>query len=167
MKREVLADIVQEGVKFLTGLAQLYGKRSPQPYSPATEDRQPARVTTDETIDYQKRKLAQELSMLEGHLQEGCKINQKPCDCCEKHPLKIEGLALEAAGMSTDPVFTRIADWAQKITPITTERAAGSGRHAEEYPRLAIEARDLRKAIMPTPVKEVANGETVSGTEVE
>lgn len=161
----MLAEIVQEGVKLLTGLAQL----SRSPHLPAKHKEDPRRVTTDETIDYQKRKIATELSLLEGHLQEGCKINQKPCDCCEKHPMKIEGLALEAAGMSSDPVFTKIADWAQNISPITTEEAAGSGRHAEDYPRLAIEARELRKAIMPAPtqVKEVANGETVHGTEVE
>jgi len=78
---------------------------------------------------------------------------------CEKHPIKIEGLAQEAAGMTPEPVFRKLAKWTQEISPITTEAAAASGKYAEKYPELAIEARTFRKALMPgKPVeKEVEN----------
>jgi hypothetical protein len=168
MDRQAWVTIIQEGIKLISAYV---GRPKPRIAPAVTGYKEPGqdsrRVTTDETIQYQKREIAKELTLLEGHLQASCKINAKPCDCCEKHPIKIEALALEGAGMSTDPVFTRLADWAQRISPITTEDAVGSGKYDDEYPKLAIKAREFRKAIMPAaPVKEVADGETVSGTEV-
>ena len=85
MRREALAAIVQEGGRLLTGLLQLYVKRPP-PRSPLTEPEEKSeqkseqksnRVTTDETIEHQKRAIAKELLLLEGHLQESCKIAGK------------------------------------------------------------------------------------------
>ena len=172
MNREALAEIVQEGGRLITGLLQLYARR-PQPprgvspgvvtSSQASDEPRPKgpRVTTKETIEYQKRELVKELTLLEGHLQEGCKINSKACDCCEKHPIKIEGLAQEAAGMTPDPVFREIAGWVKSIAPITTEAASASGNYDEQYPQLAIKARDFRKTLMNKEVKhEEANPAT-------
>lgn len=109
-----------------------------------------------------------ELTLLEGHLTEGCRINSKPCDCCEKHPIRLEGLAQETAGMVSDPVYRELAQWAQDISPITTEAAAGSGKYKDEYPKLALRARDFRKAIMsPDMMKEVGNDANGPPAEVE
>ncbi|GAJ24879.1 unnamed protein product, partial [marine sediment metagenome] len=48
-----------------------------------------SKVTTEETIAYQKRELGKELLLLEKHLREGCRIpptTGEPCDCCSpKH----------------------------------------------------------------------------------
>ena len=113
-------------------------------------------ITTEETVSYQRRELVKELTLLEGHLQQGCKINNKGCDCCEKHPIKIEGLAQETAGMVRDGLFSKLAGWAQSISPLTTEEASASGKYDDEYPKLAIQAREFRKIIMGGDVNEEA-----------
>jgi len=139
---------------------------APNPTPAPTPAPAPARqtelrgLTTDQTVHYQRRELAKELILLEGHLQQGCKIGGRACDCCEKHPLKIEGLAQETAGMSTDPIYEELAGWISNIAPMTSWEASASGRYDDEYPRLAMKAREFRKAIMPadmlqtTPHKE-------------
>lgn len=166
----MLAAIFQEGGRVISGLLQTYGIRRSNVALAEPGYKEPeqgsGRVTTDETIQYQKKQIVKELTLLEGHLQEGCKINRKACDCCEKHPTKIEGLAQETAGMTPEPVFKELAEWAQEIAPITTEAAVASGKYDDEYPKLAIKARELRKAIMPignreVSKKEVEDGETV------
>ncbi len=103
---------------------------------------------TAETIEYQKREMAKELLLLEKHLQQGCKINGKACDCCKKHPIAIEGLAQETRGMTSEPVLEEIVTFVKDIGPKTTEEASASGIYDREYPNLAIKARQLRKAIM-------------------
>lgn len=108
------------------------------------------RVTTEETIAYQRRELGKELLLLEKHLQQGCKIGGKACDCCEKHPIVIEGLALETMGMSPDPVFGEVLSFAQRIAPITTEAASRSGVYTNQYPNLAMESREIRKRLTGT-----------------
>jgi len=114
-------------------------------------------VTTQETVLYQRREISKELILLEGHLQQGCKINDRACDCCEKHPLKIEGLAQETAGMTADPVYSELAVWTHSISAVTSEEAAASGQYDDEYPKLAMKAREFRKAIMPD--MEVTNAQ--------
>ncbi len=116
----------------------------------ATTKPAPNRVTTPETIEYQKRELGKELMLLEKHLQQKCKINGKACDCCEKHPIVIEGLAQETLGMTGDKLYEDVIDWARKITPITTEEASRSGEYDNIYPGLAVEGRNIRKRIMGT-----------------
>ena len=164
MDKQILAAIFQEGGRVISGFLQTYGVRRPSiaiTESKGKEPGQASRVSTDETIQYQRREIVKELTLLESHLQEGCKINSKPCDCCEKHPIKLEGLAQETAGMTPEPVFRDLAKWARSIAPITSRAAAGSGKHDEEYPRLAIDARNFRKAIMSDSFskKEVEHGE--------
>lgn len=151
MKTELLAAIFQTGGKLMSNLLQLNSLRSqavPTVELEAPQHSDGGGVTNQETIDYQRRELVKELTLLEGHLSQGCKINSKACDCCEKHPIKIEGLALETAGMTTEPVYQQLAAWTQQISPIITEEAAASGKYEEQYPKLAIQARDFRKTIM-------------------
>jgi len=163
MDRQTLATLIQEGSRLVSGLMHTYGVRRPKvelitpKITGSGQDQE--RVTTDETVQYQRREIAKELILLEGHLQQGCRINSKPCNCCEKHPIKLEGLAQETAGMTPEPVFRELADWIKTISPMTSEAAAASGKYDAEYPGLAMRAREFRKAIMPVEmIKEVANG---------
>ncbi len=119
------------------------GQAEPTPESPR-------RVTTAETIAYQRRELGKEILLVEKHLQQRCKIGGVACDCCEKHPIVIEALAQDALGMSADPVFTDIISWIREIAPMTTEVASQSGRFDEKYPEMAIKARIMRKNLMGT-----------------
>ena len=108
------------------------------------------RVTTGETIAYQKRELGKEILLLEKHLQQKCKIGGVACDCCEKHPIVIEALAQESLGMSTNPVFNDIIVWIRGIAPMTTEAASQSGDYDDKYPEMAVAARIMRKSLMGT-----------------
>lgn len=118
----------------------------PQPIVPSASKP----VSTQETIDYQKRELGKEFLLLEKHLQQQCKINGKACDCCSKHPLVIEALSQEGLGLSGEAVFSEAAAWSRKIAPLTTEEASRSGQFDAQYPLLAIEARAIRKRLMGT-----------------
>lgn len=172
MKKTILAMLIQEGGKLVSEVLRTRPRYSlPKPEitpvgiaAPATKG-----LTTEETIKYQRREIGKELLLLEKHLQQGCKIDSKPCDCCEKHPLAIEGLAQEALGMTADPVFNDVVEWAREIIPRTTEEASTSGKFDKDYPRLATKARQLRKAVMGTESvsalqakKEVEDADTIS-----
>lgn len=110
------------------------------------------KVTTVATIAYQKRELGKELLLLEKHLQQGCRIppvTGDPCDCCSpKHTITIEALALETYGITGDPVYQEIAQWANSIEAKTTIREIESGRH--NYGEDAVKAREYRKKILGT-----------------
>ena len=67
---------------------------------------------------------------------------------CEKHPLAIEALAQETLGITGDGIYHEVATWARNIMPVTTEAASRSGSYDEEYPALAVTARDMRKRIV-------------------
>ncbi len=171
MDKQILAALFEQGGRLISGFLQTYGlKRHDAPLvqsEMAALGQKREGLTTKETVQYQRREIVKELSLLEGHLGQGCKINSKPCDCCEKHPIKIEGLAEEAKGMSADPVFRELAEWTRKIAPITTEAASASGRYEKEYQDILIQAREFRKAIMPVGFsrklteKEVEHGEKI------
>jgi len=170
----VVADLIQEGSKLVSRLMQVYATRrvTMEPVAIETKkdeavERTTPRVSTEQTVLYQRKEIAKELILLEGHLQQGCKIGGQACDCCEKHPLKIEGLAQETLGMSPDPIYRELADWTHQIAPMTSENAAASGQYDTEYPGLAMKAREFRKAIMPAQIKEVAHEEAVSPGEQE
>lgn len=134
--------------------------------SKTTESKQEEEhLNTEETIRYQRREIIKDLTLLEGHLQQACKINSKPCDCCHKHPIKLEALAEETAGMTPELVFRELAKWAREIAPITTEAASASGKYDKEYPKLAMKAREFRKAIMPAqPLEKEENEQTIPPT---
>ncbi|MGQ9545931.1 MAG: hypothetical protein ACUVTR_02030 [Dehalococcoidia bacterium] len=161
MDRGTLAIIFQEGGKLVSSLLKTWFW--PKVNAQVTKDQRSGHLTTEETIRYQKREITKQLLLLENHLQQGCKIGGKPCDCCAKHPIIIEALALETAGMTPDPVFKELADWAQAIAPMTSQAASASGKYDREYPKLAIKARDFRKAIMVDNQleKEVGDAETI------
>ena len=153
MDPQVVASVFREGGKLITSFLQSYGAHLGHEHG-ISESKETKGLTTDETINYQKREIVKELLLLEGHLQQGCKIGGTACDCCTKHPITIEALAQETTGMTPEPVFREIAEWARSVGEITSEAASASGKHDEEYPKLAIKAREFRKAIMPTE-KEV------------
>jgi len=142
------------------------------------EEKAAAGLTTDETIQYQRREIGKELLLLEKHLQQGCKIagkggQVKACDCCTKHPLAIEALAQETLGMTPDLAFSELILWVRSIETKTTEAASASGQYDKEYPKLAIKARELRKAIIGTEsasallAKEGKDAETNISTKQE
>jgi len=128
--------------------AQKQGKKPSIEKSPGHPA--PEGISTPDTIAYQKREIGKALILLEKHLLQGCKIGGKACDCCEKHPLEIEGLAQETRGMINDPLYDELVQWVREITPITTAGASASGEYDGIYPELALEARKFRKRIMGT-----------------
>jgi len=105
-------------------------------------------VSDSETIKYQNRELVKEMVLLEAHLLQQCKIGGKACNCCEKHPIAVEGLARETLGMTGKPLYSEIADWAKQISPMTTPEASASGKFDDQYPQLAVKLRELRKNVM-------------------
>lgn len=109
----------------------------------------PHGVSTEQTIRFQQREIAKQALLLEGHLQQGCKIDGVACDCCEKHPINLEALAEETLGMTGDPVYDQIAEWCRQNGPKMTAEASASGRHEGEYPQLAVDLRGFRKKVMP------------------
>ncbi len=114
-----------------------------------------SKVTSEETIAYQKREIAKELWQLEKHLAQGCRIPDKtgkriPCDCCEKGSW-IAGLAYESipiaerAGQTSD-IFEKIASWAEDLEPMVTVAAVEGGQY--DYKKISGEASALRKELM-------------------
>ena len=114
-----------------------------------------SKLTSEETIAYQKREIAKELWQLEKHLAQGCRIPDKtgkriPCDCCEKGSW-IAGLAYESipiaerAGQTSD-IFEKIASWAETLEPMVTVAAVEGGQY--DYKKLSGEASALRKKLM-------------------
>lgn len=116
--------------------------------TPEINASQPPSLPTSAILEYQNKELVKEMLLLEKHLTQGCKIGGKACDCCEKHPITLEGLAQEASGMSSKPVYSEIANWSRHISSMTTTKASESGEYDGKYPELAIELRDMRKKLM-------------------
>ena len=116
-----------------------------------------SKLTSEETLAYQKREIAKELWQLEKHMAQGCRIPDKtgkriPCDCCEKGSF-IAGLAYESipiaerAGQPSN-IFEKIAQWSDDLTPMVTVAAVESGQY--DYKKLSGEASALRKELMGT-----------------
>jgi len=105
-------------------------------------------VSTEQTIAFQNREITKQILLLEGHLQQGCKIDGTACDCCEKHPINLEALAEETLGMTGDPVYDQLARWCRQNASKMTAEASASGSYDAEYPHLAVELRELRKQVM-------------------
>lgn len=109
-----------------------------------------SKVTTEETIAYQKRELGKELLLLQKHLEQGCRIppvTGEPCDCCSpKHTVTIEALALETYGITGGPIYQELAKWANEIERKTTIPEIESGRH--NYGEDAVQARGYRKKLL-------------------
>jgi len=109
-------------------------------------------VSTAETIQYQKEQLVKQITLMELHLAQGCKIHGTACDCCEKHPEVIEALAEETYGMTGDPVYKEIIDWCEELKPRTTAAASASGQFDSEYAAMAQSGRRIRKILMGSAV---------------
>ncbi|MBA7535388.1 hypothetical protein ES705_27641 [subsurface metagenome] len=109
-----------------------------------------SKVTTEETIAYQKKEIGKEILLLEKHLVQGCRIppiTGKPCDCCSpKHTVTIEALALETYGITGAPIYQELAEWAKEIEGKTTVPEIESGQH--NYGNDAVRAREYRKRIL-------------------
>jgi len=152
-----LADELRTGLPGMTSTIQS-DEKAPG-IAPQSPRQGPAvavsKITSEETINYQKREIARELWQLERHLSQGCRIPDKngkriPCDCCEKGSW-IAGLAYESipiaerAGQSSN-IFEKIAQWSEALEPMVTVPAVESGQY--DYKRLSGEASALRKELM-------------------
>jgi len=105
-------------------------------------------ISSAELTKHQNHELVKEMILLEAHLLQQCKIGGKACDCCQKHPIALEGLARETLGITGKPLYSEIADWAKQISPMTTPEASASGKFDDQYSRLAVNLRELRKRVM-------------------
>jgi len=107
-------------------------------------------VSPEQTVDYQNREIGKLLLRMERHYAQRLRINGIPCDCgSSKHLLDLESLSEETIPMVDNPqVYYRVIEWIKKVGPTSTDEAAKSGRHDEQYPFFSHEARDFRKEII-------------------
>lgn len=107
-------------------------------------------VSLEETIKYQNREIGKLLLRMESHYAQKLRIAGVPCDCgSSKHLLDMESLCEETIPMVENPeVYYRILDWVKEVGPKSTDVAAKSGLHDEEYPNFSHQARDFRKSII-------------------
>jgi hypothetical protein len=125
-----------------------YFKDAPPAPQPAEVSTPVPTVSHGELVAYQNHELVKEMVLLEAHLLQGCKIAGKPCDCCQKHPIAVEGLAREGLQFTGKSLYSEIAGFAQTMEPITTPEASGSGKFDAQYPQMAAKLRELRKRVM-------------------
>ncbi len=113
---------------------------------------EPPGLSTEETIAYQNREIGKQLLAMESHYAQGMKIAGIPCDCgALKHLLYLEELCQEAIPMAKEPsTYKQIVSWVKIVEPKSTEAAARSGKHDQDYPVLSGQARELRKRVMGT-----------------
>ena len=111
---------------------------------------QPGGLSTEETVAYQNREIGKLLLRMERHYAQRLRIAGVPCDCgSSKHLLDLESLCEETISMVDNPqVYYHIIEWIKKVGPTSTDEAAKSGLHDEEYPTFSHEARDFRKEII-------------------
>lgn len=107
-------------------------------------------LSLKETVDYQNREIGKLLLRMERHYAQKLRIAGVPCDCgSQKHLLDIESLCEETIPMVDNPqVHYRIMNWVKEVGPKSTDEAAKSGLHDEEYPTFSHQARDFRKEII-------------------
>ena len=100
---------------------------------------EPPELSTEETVAYQNREIGKQLLAMESHYAQRMRIAGTPCDCgATKHLLYLEQLCLETIPMVADPsTYEEIVNWVREAEPKSTEAAARSGRHDEEYPVLS------------------------------
>jgi len=83
-----------------------------------------SKVTDRDTMIYQLDHILRPLRQIELHLSEGCKINDKACDCCVKSSSDIinfsdETIPIAARSGVSPEIFHDLSQWAQKIERIT------------------------------------------------
>ncbi len=112
MNNQIVAVVISEGAKLI---GQYYRNRPIiLSQSPSPQEKPAYGVSDEETVAYQGRELGKALLLMELHLQQKCKINGVPCDCCEKHPMAIEALAEEALGMTGNAQYSDIVSWTKR-----------------------------------------------------
>lgn len=111
---------------------------------------QPSGLSTEQTVAYQNREIGKLLLRMERHYAQRLRIAGVPCDCgSQKHLLDIESLCEETIPMVDNPqVYYQIMNWVKEVGPKSTDEAAKSGLHDEEYPLFSHQARDFRKEII-------------------
>lgn len=146
-----MSDLYIKGLKSLIQMVARAPHGTPRVIpetSQATRPKEKAVVSDAQILDYQRQEIGKELLLLERHLSQQCKIAGLPCPCCTRHPLTLEALATETTGMTNDPIYGKLIKWTKEISPITTKEASASGKYEEQYPKLAIQAREFRKQIL-------------------
>lgn len=111
---------------------------------------QPGGLSIEQTVDYQNREIGKLLLRMERHYAQKLRVAGVPCDCgSQKHLLDLESLSEETIPMVDNPqVYYRIIEWIKKVGPTSTDEAAKSGVHDEQYPVFSHEARDFRKDLI-------------------
>ncbi|GAI65071.1 unnamed protein product, partial [marine sediment metagenome] len=111
---------------------------------------QPGGLSTEQTVDYQNREIGKLLLRMERHYAQKMRVGGIPCDCgAQKHLLDLESLCEETIPMVDNPqVYYSVMNWVKEVGPKSTDQAAKSGLHDEEYPIFSHQARDFRKEII-------------------
>lgn len=132
--------------KHLEKITQIMGRtpESPPPIPQLAPDDQ---VSRENMLTYQKKQIYGQLWLLQGHLSNGCRIDDKPCDCCVKHAIALEALASETQPMDPSSIWGNIRNFATSILHKVEVNQVIRGIYASEYPQMAIQARELRKGI--------------------
>ena len=130
------------------------------PATTAVQPRVEGMATTADTILTQRQRLGLELYQFQLDLQDGCKIQGKPCDCCLKHStLGLEGLARETMAMrpllpawSTMPQdLADVIQWVTTYSERLTPEASASGQWEDWYRNEAAPwTRQMRRRVMGT-----------------
>ncbi|MBU1067190.1 hypothetical protein KKE60_05355 [Patescibacteria group bacterium] len=109
-------------------------------------------VSDKETVDYQNREIGKILLVMQRHLVQKFRINNKACDCGQsRHLLDLEALAEETIGMVENPdIYYRILEWIRRLGPISTIENVSSGKYDDIYPEFSNECRELRKELLGT-----------------
>ena len=107
-------------------------------------------VSDDKQEEYTKHEALKNMTLLEQHLREGCRIMGEPCDCCEgKHLATIEGLADEGISFGINPIWENIKVWTvergDRVESIPHNESADEA--IKEGKVLAEELRQLRKQL--------------------
>ena len=107
-------------------------------------------VSDDKQEEYTKHEALKNMTLLEQHLREGCRIMGEPCDCCEgKHLATIEGLADEGISFGINPIWEDVKAWTvergDKVESIPRNESADEA--IKEGKVLAEELRQLRKQL--------------------
>ncbi|GAI69321.1 unnamed protein product [marine sediment metagenome] len=111
---------------------------------------QPGGPSAEETVAYQSREIGKLLLRMERHYAQKMRVGGVPCDCgAQKHLLDLESLCEETIPMVDSPqVYYHVIEWIKKVGPKSTDEAAKSGLHDEEYPNFSHQARDFRKDVI-------------------
>jgi len=113
----------------------------------------PYMVSPEEVVLHQRRELGKRLLLVEGHLNQRCRIAGKPCDCvAPKHATDIEALAEESVSIdiANADLYTELAAFGQELNYKARPDIVLTNEFYDEYPELALRAREYRKQLLGT-----------------